>query len=61
MEMGHGVKEKEKKKNYPINRKRANSQSNLILTDYLKEALIGLTLGDIYLPYGQNKQLKIVT
>lgn len=43
------LQDKEKKKNYPKNRKRANSQSNLILTDYLKEALIGLTLGDISL------------
>jgi LAGLIDADG DNA endonuclease family len=46
----HSEKEKGKKqRNYPINRKRANSNSNLILTDYLKEALIGLTLGDISL------------
>lgn len=40
---------KEKNKNYPTYRTRANAKSNLILTDYLKEALIGLTLGDVSL------------
>jgi hypothetical protein len=29
---------KVKNKNYPTNRKRVNANSNLILTDYLKEA-----------------------
>lgn len=32
-----------------IPRKRANSDNTLLLTDYLKQALIGLTLGDVSL------------
>nr|YP_010555421.1 LAGLIDADG endonuclease [Ramaria cf. rubripermanens]UYR22169.1 LAGLIDADG endonuclease [Ramaria cf. rubripermanens] len=36
-------------KTYPKNRKRTNSDNTLNLNDYLKEALIGITLGDLSL------------
>jgi len=39
------------------NRKRDNSNNALILTNYLKESLIGLTLGDLSL---KNKKLLII-
>ena len=35
-------------------RKRVNSDNPLILTDYLKQALIGLTLGDLSLEKATN-------
>ena len=43
-----------KNSSYPRDRKRANSNNPLILTEYLKEALIGLTLGDLSLEKATN-------
>ena len=47
-------KSKPNLKFYPSNRKRTNSDNTLELNDYLREALIGLTLGDLSLEKATN-------